>query len=73
MILLECYKRLRAEELNAAPQRLATLTAELQDAVSRETELQAMYAQLAAEYEDVKSGRMKHSEGPNGGVEVAMD
>jgi hypothetical protein len=72
MILLECYKRLRAEELNAAPQRLATLTAELQDAISRESELQATYAQLAAEFEDVKAGRINQPV-PSTGSDVGME
>ena len=57
--MLACYRRLQADELSALPQRLATATAELQDASDREVELQAAYAQLLLELDDLRSGRVK--------------
>lgn len=57
-ILLECYKRLRGDELSALPQRLSAVTAEASDCERREEELQAEYARLAEEAEEWRAGRV---------------
>ncbi len=69
--MLSCYKSLRADELNALPQRLSAATAELQDATEKEAELQAQYARLAQELDDVKAGRVHTSS--HGAQDVSMD
>ncbi len=68
--MLSCYKSLRADELTALPHRLSAATAELQDATEREAELQAQYARLVQELDDVKAGRVQHS---SAAEDVQMD
>ena len=69
-ILLECYKTLRGDELAMLPQRLSTLTAEAADVTQREADLQAQYAQLAAEVEDARAGRVHTKPAPSADMDL---
>jgi hypothetical protein len=57
-ILLECYKKLKSDEVMALPQRLSAATGELADVTERETELQQSFARLSQEVEDLRAGRV---------------